>query len=104
MLYRPLLVTQVSVSPGAISPSHPIPFAMRAKPMSFSKFIAIALVCYLGYILFRAHGKLRERKIGTVFQMMGEKTVKEISNLHYLFLCHLTNLVIHQKNKQISCN
>ena len=60
-------------------------------PMSFSKFVAIALVCYLGYILFRAHGKLRERKIGTVFQMMGEKTVKEISNLHCLItiLCDL---------------
>ena len=73
------------MSPGALRLSHPIPFAMNAKPMSFSKFIAIALVSYLGYILFRAHGKLRERKIGTVFQMMGEKTVKELCNLHYLF-------------------
>ena len=45
--------------------------------VSLKKFVAALLLCYLGYILTGAYTKLQERKIGTAFQSISEKTVKE---------------------------
>ena len=67
-------------------PSDKVILDMSGTPMSFGKFVTVALVCYLVYILFRAYGKLQERKIGTVFQTMSEDTVQESYGFHFTLL------------------
>ena len=48
-----------------------------SKTLSFGKFVVVGLVCYFGYILIRAHDNLQDKKIGTAFQKIREKTVQE---------------------------
>ena len=55
------------------------------RSISFEKFIVLALFCYFGFILLRAHNKLRDRKIGTVFQTISVKTVQESYRKVFLF-------------------
>ena len=95
---------EVSVCPWASNLSHFFVCNMNGTPTSFGKFVALALVCYLGFILLRAHSKLQERKIGTVFQTMSEKTVQEICDLHFfnqLALYTVINFILYSLKYEI---
>ena len=50
--------------------------------LSFSKFVMIILVSSFAYVILMASSKLRTKKIGTIFQTIGEKTVQG-NSLHF---------------------
>ena len=49
----------------------------RVNSLSLGRFVTIALVCYFGFVIFNANDKLQNRKIGTIFQTISVKTVKD---------------------------
>ena len=64
------------------------------RSISFEKFVVLVLFGYFGFNMLRAHNKLRDRKIGTVFQTISVKTVQEsqespskFSMIYYGIIC-----------------
>ena len=54
-----------------------------SRHLSFSKFVMVILVSCFAYVILLANSKLRTKKIGTIFQTVGEKTVQG-NILHYM--------------------
>ena len=66
------------------------------RSISFEKFVVLVLFGYFGFNMLRAHNKLRDRKIGTVFQTISVKTVQEskespsnVNMIYYHSICLL---------------